>query len=293
MGLPVTVQIGTFPQGYCFTGLQQYFNDGIALCAWTVAGNFDGVIIGPNVPAPNYQGSLWIKTDPYGNPIGNFLYANGNWIWPHPIAPGDGERKIFTGPIDGSPAGLWSKDGGDGTNPNTNPPTATTGSFWTVDSTFAFAIPMGAGTNPVAYDGATSGTQLISGQSLGEERHVLTMDEMWHQHGIGKYGLANGGVGFAQLALETGGGAISAVPGNIGVGWSSGGSQPLGTAGPTSSVGGLGGTSFQTDIPSPANAVLNPVHSADNYAVSSHQNLPPVVGVNFIMRTARAMIVGG
>ena len=57
-----------------------------------------------------------------------FFWNGGQWVWPNPIAPSSGERRLWTG----SSADLWFHDGGDGTDPAAATPT--TGAMWMVDS---------------------------------------------------------------------------------------------------------------------------------------------------------------
>lgn len=263
-GLPVTFQLGTFPVNYCFTSLQGYANDLVALLTGTVQSGFASLVIGPNLPAPNQQSSLWIKVDAYGNPIGWFIFQ-GQWVQPHPISPSSKFRTIYTG----TPNQLWLEDGGDGTDPSTNPPTPTSGSFWQVDTAFNFAIPMGAGTSPVTYDGNPA-TVLAVGATLGEERHVLTGNEeaiVPHDHGVG-IALTPGKASQYSFAIHNAQDITPAAD------WENSYSGASGTA----SKEILSGPAIQ---PSPTPPVL------------SHQNLPPVVGVYIVRRTARVYIVGG
>lgn len=260
----------------------------MSILAGSIAGNFQGIIISPNVPAPTYQGNLWIKTDAYGNPISQFIFANGQWIWPHPVAPGDGSLVIFTGPEDGSPIGVWSKDGGDGTNPLTNPPTATTGAFWQVNHNMDFRFPVGAGTNPLFYNGATQGNSIAVGATGGEEMHTLIASEMWHRHPVAKDGIDTKDGSRAEGMFEAYSGSFSVTPGTPGQTW------PWGTTdNVVTDINSFIGLGYQTDTPIPS-ALPNPSYGTGNVNVSvAHNNMPPYMGVFFIRRTARKYIVGG
>ena len=292
--LPVTVQTGQLGPNYCFTSLQQYYLDLIAATSWSIPG-FTGVVVGPNVPAVSSQGLAWLKTDPQGNPINVFLYSGGKWIAKNQREANSNERMIWVG----TEVALWSHDGGDGTDPSVTPPTPTTGAMWQIDPAFAFRFPLGLGnlnvaTSPATYDGNTA-TAVNQGQVGGEERIVLTPDEIHHQHCIGKFGLMAGNTGFRQLVLETGGAPTTGAPGNASGGWQSYADNDPGlpnVAGNTADVSSEHGTNVQTDIPAAASLpnAVNPTGDGTN--PSSHDNMPPFIVVGFAKRTSRQFYTG-
>lgn len=289
MSLPVNIVVGNLPAGYCFTTPQQLLNDFASQLTLTVAGNFNGVIIQADIPDAAYNSYLWLRITSANMPIMPFLFGGGQWVWPHPDAPSSGLRKIWAGPNDGTPTGLWTLDGGDGTDPIATPPTATSGSFWQVDTAFEFRLPMGAGTNgTTSYDGNPA-TALAQGGTAGEERHVLSLPEMWHAHGLGKVQFNSVSAGFRQLILETGG-TINALAGTVSSSWAYDGGGESNTPGATSDVNGTSGTIVRTDAPI-VPAATNSLYATDGTNPASHQNLPPVLGVYFIKRTIRQYFV--
>jgi hypothetical protein len=78
------------------------------------------------------------NTDPlnYGVPLRWYFFNGTQWVWPNPIPPNSGERRIWVG----SSADLWFHDGGDGTDPASA--TDTTGAMWEVDT--GVIVPTGA-----------------------------------------------------------------------------------------------------------------------------------------------------
>lgn len=98
----------------------------------------------------------------------------GVWATPHPDEAG-GKKRIW---YVGSESEVWSLDGGDGTDPTSNPPTATTGAMWEVDHLWDFRFPLAAGTSPAPYS-----TTVSPGDTLGAEKVILALDEMpSHSH---------------------------------------------------------------------------------------------------------------
>lgn len=100
--------------------------------------------IGNSRPASTNP-TVWLQTtlDPsnaaplaYGDPMRWFFWDGTNWVWPNPIAPSSGERRIWVGSL----ADLWFHDGGDGTDPALA--TDYTGGMWMQDSTIT--VPTGA-----------------------------------------------------------------------------------------------------------------------------------------------------
>jgi len=252
MATNVTLTAGSLPQGYCFSTLQQYYEDIIAATLAELPGDATFFNFGPDLPDPSDQDKPWIRTDASGNFDRLYTY-NGAWVSPHPVPASDSERRIWVG----TEEELWSYDGGDGGDPATA--TDTSGSFWAIDTDFAFAIPMGAGTNATTYDGNPA-TTLAVGGTAGEERHTITEDELpEHTHVLGNSGYNNSGV------PVSGGEYISA----------KGNGDPGGSD-----------TSYYL-VKSLADAAPDVGKVAETGSDLSHQNLPPVRGVHFIKRSAR------
>lgn len=163
MSIAVTLTPGSLPAGYCFTSLQQYFNDIINNTSATLPGTLTLFNFGPNIPDPADQDKPWIRT----NVDGSFdrLYTFfGVWLSPHPTPYGGNERRLWVG----TEAQLWAYDGGDGTDPATA--TDTTGSMWDIDGNFDLRFPYGADARtgsagtvaPAATGGAASATGLAA-----------------------------------------------------------------------------------------------------------------------------------
>lgn len=186
--ITATVQLANFPANYCWQGPQTYAEDLVQRLLVTVPGSA-GIFVGPNAPVDTTQ--LWART--VGGYLEGIYLFLGGWYRAHPIPPSSSFRTIYVGTNDA--AGLWSEDGGDGTNPAGA--TATTGSFWAVDTNFNFKIPMGVGTG-ISYDGGAP-RNLTLGATLGEERHTLLDTELPpHRHPLlgGTIGAAGGAAQF-------------------------------------------------------------------------------------------------
>lgn len=265
MSVNVSFTLGNLPANYCFSTLQAYANDIIALLTGTISGGFAGVIIGANTPAVGDQGKAWIKTDSSGNPIGLFLYQ-GAWLRPNPTPPGGvtGERRIWTG-IENPD--LWLYDGGDGTNPGGGV-TATTGAMWMIDTAFAFKVPIGAGTNPVAYGGVNT-TIAVNG-TAGEEKHVMAaLEDALHSHVMGNWD-QTGGVNTHMAFVAPG-------------------TSPAIASTPSMNIG----TTIQGGPPTLTQGnLVTSLAVAEANATNAHNTLPPVLGVSFIRRTGRIYYVG-
>lgn len=273
MSVVVTNQMGNFPDGFCFENPQQFANAMVALITSFISGNFNGLIISPSEPAVQDQDKLWLKTDSSGRPIGFYSFL-GQWLWPNPIPVNSPERRIWTG----SESSVWSYDGGDGTDPGSNPPTIVSGAMWKVDHDFDFRFPIGAGQNSVIYTPPGTNSSISVGQNVdnngnpGEERHILTDTEIAHIHEM----LAQ--VTLSGQAGDPTSGAPSVPPtasnflpwwikhtGDDATMFSAHGTATAPTVASTSDVNG-------------AAPVITRV---------SHQNMPPFHGVFFIQRTAR------
>jgi hypothetical protein len=240
----IDLSVGRFPIGYCWQGPQQYADDLIALMSATLPDGATGIIVSSSIPGPSDQDKAWLRLNNDGTPDKLYKFQ-GAWIALNPTPAGGQERRIWTGTNDAG--GLWSYDGGDGSDPGTVAPTATTGSMWQVDTNFNFAIPMGVGTSPNTYDGNPATVLGLAG-TLGEERHVLLNREIpkhTHQIGVDNVNQSGAANNVNQVHSEPG--------------------APIAMTSEDGTVGGLRG--------------------------ESHQNLPPVVGVYFIKRTARTHYV--
>jgi len=148
---------------YCFTTPQRFALDITAGLSGYLPGSFNKIINSNTEPSvADRLDSLWFKTSD-----GRLYYYDGGWKSPN-LADAN-ERRIFVG----AEADIWSYDGGDGSDPSTTTPTATTGAMWERDTDFDFRFPLGVGTSP-----APASTNVSVGGTGGEENHVLTADEL-------------------------------------------------------------------------------------------------------------------
>jgi len=160
---PISFSFAGLTSPYCFTTSERLALDIVAGLAGYLPGQFSKIINSDSEPTiADRINSLWYKT------IEGRLYRyDGGWISPN-LADAD-ERRIFVG----VESGIWSYDGGDGSDPATSPPTDNTGAMWERDADFDFRFPLGAGTSP-----APTSTVAGVGDTGGGEKHVLTENEL-------------------------------------------------------------------------------------------------------------------
>lgn len=163
-----------------------------------------GIIASSSTPDPADQDKGWIKLDGSGNPTGLFKYANGYWLWPHPVTPyPSGFRQIWLG----NPADIPTLDGG-----TAGITTLYTGPFWEIDTAFAGRSPMGVGDIP----DANPAHAISSGDEYGEGSHLQLADEVGlHDHPLasestientdGSIKVVNSGSGGAGLLIGASG----------------------------------------------------------------------------------------
>lgn len=187
----------------------------------------------------------------FGEMIRWYIYDGVNWLSPHPVPPNSPEIRLWLG----SEQSLWSYDGGDGTNPSTNAPTANMGAMWQVETAFQFRFPLGVGTNPATFDGNVASTVAVQ-EPGGDERVQLSDDELAsHQHLM----LTDDPLSFTFSPL-TPTGPVSKYMTDSSVGYDVANTSPL----------------------QPTLGLTGPSNGS-----KSHQNMPPFVGVFFIKRTTR------
>lgn len=221
-------------------------------------GNSTPTTTNPPVWLQTTQDATSANPNAFGEMIRWFFFDGANWLSPHPVPPNSPECRIWLG----SESAAWGYDGGNGADPSVQPPTATTGAMWIVETAFQFRFPMGAGKNSVGFDGNVPSTVSPLEQG-GDERVALTPGETppsSHTHFVA----ADENV--AEVAHVLTPTTVASWQGNDNGGtneYQLGGSALPATLGLTSLVG--------TTLPA-----------------TSHQNLPPYLGVFFIKRSVRA-----
>lgn len=166
MALPISFIFAGLEGGnnYCFEGFQRFALD----IANGMSGSIEGGLfnMSESEPDPDQRDRPWLRLVG-GFPDRWYVYAGGAWVWPNPRQAGGGERIIWIG----AESDLWSYDGGDGTDPSTVAPTATTGAMWKKDTTMAAQFPIAVGTLP-------SGTVISPGSTGGAEDVELTLAQI-------------------------------------------------------------------------------------------------------------------
>jgi hypothetical protein len=159
----VPVVAGTLPAGFCPPDYQTLLNGFSANQTVVLPGTNVGVVVSPTKPLDTTV--EWTQLDTLGRPVRNYNFAQGAWLSLHPLAPG--MTLIWTGSL----PDFTTFDGGDA-----NALSPISGPMW--QTVLAATFPVGAGTLP-------SGTVLTSGATGGEEKHVLTINELApHTHDV-------------------------------------------------------------------------------------------------------------
>lgn len=154
--LTLPVLPGTLPSGACPSTLQDTVNLFASVMSVQFPTTFSGVTTSSTSPADTTQ--AWLRLDASGRPVGLYWFASGAWLSPHPMQPG--MTIIWTTAL----PNLNIFDGGDA-----NPVSAVSGPMWEVVLSAVF--PLAAGT-------FASGKVVAIGDLGGEEKHVLTIDEI-------------------------------------------------------------------------------------------------------------------
>lgn len=175
---PISFSFAGLPDSYCFSGFNRFALDIVENMSGYIPGTYSVIINSEIEPDAEDRDKLWHKQLPGGAPTGSlYSYYLGKWVTPHPIEAESNMRMWW----DGTEADLWAFDGGDGTDPSTNAPTATTGAMWERDTNYDFKFPLAAGTSPASttvVPGDTGGAEtvtLVEGQ-LPEHDHSMFTD---------------------------------------------------------------------------------------------------------------------
>lgn len=176
---PIQFSFAGLPESYCFTTPNRFALDIVAQMSGYVPGSYSFFVISETEPDAEDRDKMWIKLLPGGAPDGRYyIYYLGEWVYPHPIEAESSVRMIWVG----SESELWSFDGGDGTDPSSVAPTATTGAMWERDTAFDFRFPLGAGTSPkpttvsVGDTGGAEEIELAAGQ-MPEHTHTVDAND--------------------------------------------------------------------------------------------------------------------
>ena len=163
----------TFRAGSCHAPLQPFANELMAGSQITMLVNTGTAFynLGNVTPLPENRIYPWIHTD---NGL-LWLFKYGLWTSPRPTVEQNGMFRWMWNPgTGGAESLLWALDGGDGTDPVTNPPTVTTGSMWQVDiddTSMAGRFPVGVGST-------ANGTVIPINGTGGADEHTLALTEL-------------------------------------------------------------------------------------------------------------------
>lgn len=159
------VRISSIPVGFCLVDWQNSYAGQIVPLMY-VEGEVEANLHIGEAP-PTNTAFAWRKIIS-GVPDRDYIFTSGVWVSKHSIPTG------FTmlAPAGTELADIDTLDGGEA-----GPVTAFTGPMWEVDEDFAAKFPIGPGTLP-------SGTALSEGDTGGEEKHSLTLEEMPAHHHV-------------------------------------------------------------------------------------------------------------
>lgn len=183
MSTAVTLQPGTLPTE-CFSTHQEFANAVINQATATVPGTL-AYVMQAGTPSADDRDKLWIKLSGSA-PVGQFVYYNGVWVWPHDVPASDSRLYLYTG----TAGGVDTLDGGNG-----NAVAQADGPFWQIETALEARFPVGVGSFP-------SGTAVAVGGTGGSEDVTLTTAQIpAHTHNT-PYSVDGVDAGSAQSANE-------------------------------------------------------------------------------------------
>lgn len=163
----ISFSFAGLPASYCFTTPERFALDIAAALQGYLPGAYSTIIRSSTEPAATDRDKVWVQVNADGAMTGRiFTWAYGTWVMQNPRR--DPSERVW---FEGSEADAWSYDGGDGTDPSSNPPTTTTGAMWEYDTNYAFRFPLMAGTSDTP-------TTVSIGDTGGEEKHTLVQTEL-------------------------------------------------------------------------------------------------------------------
>jgi len=174
MSQPVTITTSTVPSNFCFTTWQQSWTELVSLLTGSLAGDNTTFNIGKTAPSAANQNKPWFRLFSNGSPDRWYYFWNGLWV--SQIIPYDlNERGMYTG----TPAQIYSYDGGSGDDPTVpgQEPTLVTGATWQIDTDMSARFVVGVGSFANAGDVTVKDTVTSTGVE-GEDEHTLVIDEL-------------------------------------------------------------------------------------------------------------------
>lgn len=150
------------PEGYCYESPQADWPYLVSLLTANLSGSLSPVNSGSSTPSAANRDRPWLRSNSDGSDDGQWTFYGGFWVQKHPIPQGF----VMFAPTGTTAAQIDALDGGE-----TAAVSNMTGPFWEIVTELAARSPMGPGTLP-------SGTIVNSGDSLGEEKHQLTLAEL-------------------------------------------------------------------------------------------------------------------
>jgi len=192
------------PADYCFVNPNRFALDIVAQMTGFIIGGFVGIIAQEATPSVSDRDKLWWKLDSSQGPAtppGPYQYVGGYWIYPNPEPPDSPVRRF----VECAEADVWSYDGGDGTDPTTNPPTINTGAMWEVDTAYSARMAIAAGTLSPSGDviavGDTGGADEITQTSAQMPVHTHNLNGIFSDANSNTSGL--GTIGQDQSVYDT------------------------------------------------------------------------------------------
>lgn len=180
--MAVTLIPPTLSSNFCTKTPQQQANELIGGTQVTSDSSFTNLLIQAGTPTVDERtGNAWLKLEGAELlPDKLYKFADGVWASKHPI-PASSPIRL---PFFGTPAEVWSYDGGDGTDPASSTPTAVTGAMWTEDETLRGRLLMGAGDIPgssptknlAVAESYGSGSVTQTAQQVAPHTHPLDAD---------------------------------------------------------------------------------------------------------------------
>ncbi len=178
MSTNITLTAGVLPAPQCYASHQEEFNDYVRHTTATLNSGSLKYIVSQTAPGADDQDKLWVQVDSGGNPVRQWIFSGGSWIWPHETPANDKRLVLFYG----SSAEIDTLDGGVA---GTAAPTS--GPFWEIFTDLGAKFPMGVGT---LGDGTVVGVT----DTGGSERVTLSGSEVPDHGHTGKaYYRASGG----------------------------------------------------------------------------------------------------